>query len=147
MKPFKRPTERLVNMKDFKLQIVTPDGIFFEGRAEKLIVRTIEGDICILPRHADLLTALGGGTCRVVSGGETKLAACNGGMIAVLDGNVTISAITFEWEEEIDLERALKAKELTEEKLSQSSSEQNKAMMEAKLKRALVRINTTKKNQ
>lgn len=133
-------------MKDFELHIVTPDGSFFDGRAERVVVRTMEGDICILPRHTDILTALGGGVCRVVYGGETRLAACNGGMIAVLKGKVTISAITFEWKEDIDLERAVKSKESAEEKLNSTSSAQERAMAEARLKRALVRINTIKKN-
>lgn len=133
-------------MKDFELHIVTPDGTFFEGRANKLIVRTMEGDMCILPRHADILTALGGGVCRVVFDGNTRIAACNGGMISVLDGKVTISAITFEWQEAIDLERAVKSKESAEEKLNRSSSEQERAMAEAKMKRALVRIKTIGKS-
>lgn len=132
-------------MKEFELRIVTPDGSFFEGQAEKVIVRTMEGDICILPRHADLLTALGGGTCRVVASGETRYAACSGGMIAVLGGKVTISAVTFEWKEDIDLERAVRAKEAAEEKLKREKlSKQEQSMAEAKLKRAAVRINTIK---
>ena len=35
-------------MEQFSLQIVTPDGVSFSGEAERLIVRTIEGDVCIL---------------------------------------------------------------------------------------------------
>ncbi|MEY8356110.1 ATP synthase F1 subunit epsilon [Lachnospiraceae bacterium 54-53] len=133
-------------MKDFELHIVTPDGEFFEGRAEKLVVRTIEGDICILPRHTDFLTALGGGICRLTADGETRIAACNGGMIAVLDGKVTLSAITFEWQEEIDLKRAIKSKESAEKVLDNTTSGQERAMAEARLKRALVRINTINRN-
>ena len=38
-------------MSTFHLQIVTPDGGFFDGEAEKLIVRAIDGDVCILARH------------------------------------------------------------------------------------------------
>ena len=38
-------------MTPFKLKIVTPDGLIFDGEAEKLIVRTTGGDICILARH------------------------------------------------------------------------------------------------
>ena len=34
-------------MSTFHLQIVTPDGGFFDGEAEKLIVRAIDGDVCI----------------------------------------------------------------------------------------------------
>ena len=46
-------------MSSFYLQIVTPDGSRFDGQAEKLTVRTIDGDVTILPRHTDYLTARG----------------------------------------------------------------------------------------
>ena len=45
-------------MSAFHLQIVTPDGSFFDGEAERVIVRAIDGDICILPRHIPYVTAL-----------------------------------------------------------------------------------------
>ena len=48
-------------MTPFKLKIVTPDGLIFDGEAEKLIVRTIGGDVCILARHMDYVTPLGMG--------------------------------------------------------------------------------------
>ena len=38
-------------MSTFHLQIVTPDGGFFDGEAEKLIVRAIDGDVCLSLIH------------------------------------------------------------------------------------------------
>ena len=35
----------------FPLKIVTPDGLIFDGQADKLIVRTTTGDVAILARH------------------------------------------------------------------------------------------------
>ena len=40
-------------MATFHLQIVTPDRMVFDGQAERVIVRTAGGDVCILPRHID----------------------------------------------------------------------------------------------
>ena len=40
-------------MSSFSLKIVTPDGMIYDGEAEKLIVRTTGGDVCILARHLD----------------------------------------------------------------------------------------------
>ena len=57
-------------MEQFSLQIVTPDGVSFSGGAERLVVRTIEGDVCILANHVQYLTALGTGTARVTVDGE-----------------------------------------------------------------------------
>ena len=57
-------------MNTFHLQIVTPEGMFFDGQAEKIIVRTIEGDVCVL-----------------------------GGLLSVKKGVTRLVANTFEWTE------------------------------------------------
>ena len=67
----------------FKLRIATLDGQIFDGEAEKLLVRTIDGDICILPGHISYVTALGMGEARVYVNGEVKRAACIGGLLTV----------------------------------------------------------------
>ena len=48
-------------MTAFHLKIVTPDGLFFDGDAFSLTVRTVAGDVGILAGHLDLVTALGTG--------------------------------------------------------------------------------------
>ena len=126
----------------FHLQIVTPDKPVFDGQAEKIIVRTISGDVCILARHIDYAAPLGIGEARVTDEqGNTRTAACNGGLISVSDGEVRVMATTFEWADEIDVERAKRAQETSEEKLSKLSPDDvDYAVLEAKLKRALLRI-------
>ena len=128
-------------MATFNLQIVTPDGLMFSGEAESLTVRTVEGDVGILPDHINFLTALGMGEARIVAEGKTRRAACIGGMLSVRDNEVHLVPTTFEWADEIDLDRANRARQAAEEKLSHRSSlsDQELAVAEAKLKRALVR--------
>ena len=41
-------------MNRFPLQIVTPDGLIYEGEAERLCCRTIEGDVAILANQKAL---------------------------------------------------------------------------------------------
>ena len=69
-------------MSTFHLQIVTPDGGFFDGEAEKAHLRAIDGDVCILARHSPYVTALGG---RGTGGGQGSPVggAPRGGMLAV----------------------------------------------------------------
>ncbi len=128
-------------MATFNLQIVTPDGLMFSGEAESLTVRTVEGDVGILPNHINFLTALGMGEARIVTGGVTRRAACIGGMLSVRNNEVNLVPTTFEWADEIDLDRANRARQAAEEKLSHRNtlSDQELAVAEAKLKRALVR--------
>ncbi len=129
-------------MRTFPLRIGTPDGLLFEGEVERVVCRTMTGDLAILAGHCNFCTALGMGEAAVVlEDGTRKRAACIGGMLSVMDGVCRLLATTWEWEENIDLDRAQAAKMRAEEKLSQGGlSEKEFKMMEAKLHRALVRI-------
>ena len=93
-------------MTPFTLKIVTPDGLIYDGEAEKLVVRTTGGDICILARHLDYVAALGMGMATVEANGKRRNAACIGGMVSVKAGEVTLVPTTFEWADKIDLGRA-----------------------------------------
>ena len=69
-------------MATFHLQIVTPDRKVFDGEAEKIIVRTLGGDVCILAHHIDYVAPLGIGEARVADeNGNVRRAACAGGML------------------------------------------------------------------
>ena len=99
-------------MSVFHLRIVTADGEFFNGEAQRVLVRTIDGDVSILANHIPYLTALGMGECRVTGAdGETRRAACIGGMLSVRDNQVNLAATTFEWAEDIDVDRAERARQ------------------------------------
>ena len=127
-------------MNDFPLKIVTPDGVSFDGTAQELIVRTASGDMGILAGHANCVAPVGMGQATVVCNGEKRYAACIGGMLTVLDGNVTLVSTTFEWSEDIDLDRAEASKQRAEAVLHSDTATKTDLMLaEAKLKRALVR--------
>lgn len=127
-------------MTPFKLKIVTPDGLIFDGEAEKLIVRTIGGDVCILARHMDYVAPLGMGQAIVEAGGKRRTAACIGGMLSVSGGEVNLVPTTFEWAEQIDLDRVLRSHERASRILDNSAStDTDIALAEARLRRALVR--------
>ena len=130
-------------MATFHLQIVTPDRKVFDGEAEKIIVRTLGGDVCILARHIDYAAPLGIGEARVTDAeGNTRIAACSGGMIGVSAGEVRVMATTFEWADDIDLARAEQAQQAARQKLDTLDRHDREfAVTEAKLKRALVRMN------
>ena len=128
-------------MTSFLLKIVTPDGLLFEGQAEELIVRTTCGDVTILARHINYVAPLGMGRAVVVSNGERRTAACIGGMLSVVDGDVTLVPTTFEWADQIDLGRAEAAYDRADKVLHNAgSSDTDLKLAEAKLRRALVRM-------
>ena len=129
-------------MAAYHLQIVTPDRMVYDGEAEKIIVRTVNGDVCILPHHIDYAVPLAIGEARVTDGqGNTRLAACNNGMLSVHGSEVRVVAVTFEWADDIDLERARRAEESAKELLDKLKREDvDFKVAEARLKRALTRI-------
>ena len=127
-------------MTPFKLKIVTPDGLIFDGEAEKLIVRSSGGDVCILARHMDYVTPLGMGMAIVEANGKRRMAACIGGMLSVSGGEATLVPTTFEWADKIDLQRAEASYEKADRILkSGTASDTELALAQAKLHRALVR--------
>ncbi|MDO4339146.1 MAG: ATP synthase F1 subunit epsilon [Eubacteriales bacterium] len=129
-------------MKTFPLRIGTPDGLLFEGEAERVVVRSITGDLAILAGHCNFCTALGMGEAHVVLEDDTRRdAACIGGMLSVMDGACHLLATTWEWKEDIDAERANAAKKRAEEKLARTGlTDKEYKIAEAKLRRALVRL-------
>ena len=127
-------------MNGFNLRIVSPDGILYDGEADSIILRATEGDLCIQKNHADFTTTFGVTPVRISAGGEERRAACSNGFLTVSNNTVTVVATTFEFAHAIDLDRAKRAKERAEKILSLKSEEQNLALAEMKLKRALVRI-------
>lgn len=128
-------------MSSFHLQIVTPDGLFFDGEAESLDVRAVTGGITILPKHVNFVTPLGMGAATVKTDGKVRKAACIGGMLTMTNGECRLIATTFEWADDIDQERAhsalIRAQETLKNRENLSAAEVQLA--EAKLRRALVR--------
>ena len=127
-------------MTPFNLKIVTPDGLIYDGQAEKLVVRTTGGDVCILARHLDYVAPLGMGMAVVEANGRRRNAACIGGMLSVKAGEVTLVPTTFEWAEKIDLARAEASYTRADTVLKSSgASDTEIALAQARLHRALVR--------
>ena len=129
----------------YHLQVVSLDGLEYEGEVQKILLRTIDGDVEILARHTDYCTAIGMGTARVtMADGKERKAACIGGMLSVMKGQVKVFPTTWEWSEEIDVERAKEAKARAEERLKdQMLDKEARVRAEAKLYRALVRIGSS----
>ncbi len=133
-------------MKTFPLRIGTPDGLLFEGEAERIVCRTITGDLAVLAGHCNFCTALGMGEAHLVTAdGTVRSAACIGGMLSVMDGTCRLLATTWEWEEDIDTERAQLAKQRAEEMIAKGGLDDRAyKRAQARLHRALVRLSVSK---
>ena len=129
-------------MATFPLKIVTPDGLIFDGQADKIIVRTTTGDMAVLARHINCVCPLGMGQAVVEANGQRRTAACIGGLLSVVDGAVTLVPTTIEWSDEIDADRAEKSQKRAESLLGKKDASDTEIQLaEARLKRALIRKN------
>ncbi len=127
-------------MSTFPLKIVTPDGLIYDGEAERLIVRSTTGDLAIMARHINYVTPLGMGKATVIANGKRREAACIGGMLSVVNGEVTLVPTTFEWAERIDVDRAEASQHRAEGILhNKNATDTDIRLAEARLHRALVR--------
>ena len=131
-------------MTPFKLQIITPEKKVFDGETEQIIVRTTVGDVGILNGHEPYCAALGVGQMRIMINGEFRRAATSGGIIKVSKEGTTILVQTCEWADEINVERAEAARDAAEERKKSAHSDRELMLAEAKLARALNRIDTAK---
>lgn len=128
----------MADNKYFKVKVITPERIFFEGDADLLELKTSEGDIGILAGHIPLTAILAPGVMKITKDGEGKEAALLDGFVEILQDRVTVLAEACEWPDEIDENRAKEAKIRAERRLSEGDGDLARAEMA--LRRALIRI-------
>ena len=123
----------------FKLRIITPDRVFYEGEAEMVEFNTTEGEIGIYKKHIPMTVIIKPGILTITEESETKTAALHAGFAEILPDQVTIMAEIIEWPVEIDQDRAEQAKERAEERLQNKTPETDIARAETALLRAASR--------
>ena len=133
------------------VEIVTPNGLIYQNdKAKLVVVRTVEGDLGILPNHAPIIAPLKIDVVRIkaeVNADEQDIMAINGGIMEVRDNQLTIIAESAETPEDIDIKRAERAKERAEELIQAAKSEHDVDQLkraEVALNRAINRINVAR---
>ena len=134
-------------MAHLTVQIVTPDGLVYDHHASFVSVRTLDGEMGILPRHENMIAVLAVDEVkvkRIDDDTHVNWIAVNGGIIEVVDNVITIVADSAERARDIDISRAERAK-LRAEKALEEAKDQHSVDMERRakiaLQRAINRIN------
>ena len=134
-------------MVQLTVQIVTPDGLVYDHHASFVSVRTLDGEMGILPRHENMIAVLAVDEVkvkRVDDENHVNWIAVNGGVIEVANGVVTIVADSAERARDIDVSRAERAK-LRAEREIEEAQDKNLIDQERRakiaLQRAINRIN------
>jgi F-type H+-transporting ATPase subunit epsilon len=110
-------------MKTIKVNVVTPDGSVFDSDVEMVSTKAQSGELGVLPGHIPLVAPLEIGSVRLKKEGKTELVAVSGGFLEVRPDQVTILAQAAELATDIDVERALRAKERAEQRMQEARQE------------------------
>ncbi len=129
---------------EFQIKIITPDRVFYEDVATMIEFNTTEGEIGIYKNHIPMTVIVEPGILAITNEDEVKVAALHAGFAVILADQVTIMAEIIEWPAEIDLDRALDAKERAEERIHTKQSETDLMRAETALGRAMARIEVLK---
>ncbi len=124
----------------FTIRIITPDRVFYEGKAEMVEFNTVEGEVGIYKNHIPMTMIIKPGILCITDGEEEKIAALHAGFVEVLPETITILAEIIEWPDEINVERAEAARERAEKRLREKGPGTDMARAEAALQRSIARI-------
>ena len=128
----------------FKLSIVTPEKIFYEGDVSSVIVPGSEGYLGVLTDHAPLITTIAPGKVTVKDQEQKEIEmAVSFGFFEVSFNHATLLVDSVEFRSEIDLERAQKAQDRARERLSNQIGEIDIPRARKALERAKNRIRLT----
>jgi F-type H+-transporting ATPase subunit epsilon len=125
------------------LEIVTPEKSVVSEAAQIVVAPGALGDFGVLIGHTSFMTTLRTGSITYKdSEGKERVVFVNGGFAEALPDKVTILAETAEKRRDIDIERAMRAKERAEKRLSELKERDDIDFQRARaaLERALMRL-------
>jgi F-type H+-transporting ATPase subunit epsilon len=128
----------------FTLKIITPDRVFYQGEVAMVEFNTTEGEIGVFKKHVPTTVIISPGILSIHEAEGIKEAALHAGFAEILQDEVVILAEIVEWPEEIDENRAERAKERAEERLRSKTPETDILRAETALQRAMARIHVIK---
>lgn len=133
--------------KKIHLRIVSPVKLVFESDVDMVILRTLSGDMGILPGHENTTTLLDLGVLRVKLDGKDFHVSVLGGFCEISKNSVTILTDVAETADDIDVDRALSAKERAEKRMASKEVDMDTRRAELALRRSLVRLEVYNANK
>lgn len=136
-------------MNKMPIEIVTPERKVYANEANLIIARGGDGDLGIMAGHTPLVTTLKISSLRVKTDQGEDVISVSGGFLEVKPEKVSVLAEAAELPEEIDVDRATRAKERAERRLADRTESLDYARAEIALERAInrIRVATNKNNR
>ena len=131
----------------FKLKIVASNRVFYDGRAQTLVIPAIDGgEVGFLAQHENCVTPVEVGEMRIKdTQGKIILAFVGSGFLEFVNNEATLVCVSAELPNEIDARRAKEAKERAEEEMRQHHSQMEYHHSQANLARAMERLRVVKR--
>lgn len=123
-----------------QLEVVTPEGRIVTEMVDEVVLPGSEGSMGVLPGHAPLLTSLDVGELMYRRGNERHYLAIAWGFVEVLRDRVSVLADIAERAEEIDTERAIRARDRASSRLSGHDPDTDFERAQIAHRKALFRI-------
>jgi len=130
----------MADERSFRLKIITPERVFYEGDVYMVEFNTTEGEIGVYKGHVPMTVIINPGILTISEEEKAMNAALHSGFVEILQDKVTILAEIIEWPAEIDKKRAEAAKARAEERLRTKTPETDLLRAETALQRAIARI-------
>lgn len=134
-------------MADLNLKIVTPEQIVYEGEADQVNVSTTQGELGILPHHANLMAKLLPGELKIRKSGKTSYFAIGDGFLQIEKNALTIMTDLAEGAEDIDEKAVEAAKKRAEDALSQKLGSEEYAETLAALEKSLAQLKVKRRRK
>ena len=88
----------------FEVQLVSPEQILFEGEAEMVVCRALDGDIAFLKDHVPYLGVLDDDAVRIIQPDDTETAAAvHGGFVQMNGEKLVVLSDLAELKDDIDV--------------------------------------------
>lgn len=131
----------------FLLDIITPEKIVFSEEVAEVIVPTADGTIGVLPNHSPLASKIIPGELLIKKDSNFEPFAITGGFLEVGGNKVTVLADYAIQAKDIELAKAEEAKERAEKLMKEKVSEEDFAMLQGELERAIAMIKVARKHR
>ncbi|MFN3921780.1 MAG: F0F1 ATP synthase subunit epsilon [Caldimicrobium sp.] len=132
------------------LEIITPERVVVREEVDIVTAPGVEGEFGVLAHHAPMVAAIKIGPLRYRVGDREEWIAVSGGFCEVSKNKITFLVEAAERAYEIDVERALRAKERAEKRIQEYQAkiaEIDYARARAALQRSLTRLLVAEKGK
>ena len=134
-------------MAQMHLKIVTPEKEIYDEPVEMVTVTSAEGELGILPHHANLMARLMPGELRIKKSGRTDILATGDGFLQVADNVVTILTDLATDVKEIDEKAVEQARERAQKALEQTQTDEEYAETLAILEKSLAQLRVKRRHR